>query len=698
MYSKGKQSSLEFFAQMSDGDVLKATNNPPAVTTGAFGSAAYTSAAPSTMLPASWAIINDRMMYADGTNGGKIYSSTNEKVGGFIVYIGAETIPVIPTKGEDWTLQVIDDSLTTYAEVGSLSTLAAYDCIYIKTDTPANTFNFLFSALNVDAAVFQLHYWNGDWAATSGFSDGTSLTSCGFGQPGAMTWTDTTDHRPHYMFGQPGYWYRLSLASGALSAGAQVCSVTYNSSWNSLQNVWDGIPIAAAESYVYNADDATYAFYASSSIDIGGMTSTGKYYFNSKYPVIGMYVSVGSVPNTTAATTAAIKYWNSTSFTAVAGTSDATIEDAKSHAKDGWITWNHPTDEQPTMFQSAEYFSYWYEVSFDTTIADDMTISVEVMPYLSMDDYGNCLALSTFKTRMAYGYKYLPGYVLLSASINPMTLEGSDAIIRDIGDGRANDITCIKKFYNEIIVWQAEKGKDGGCTTLVEGYDKDTIGIRLISTKYGTFSAKSAVVVEDVPFGSSLNVSGAGELSSSPKRATVAFFLSREGVLMTDGKDVHVVSQVIRNYFDPTDADCIRRGYETEHWIDYDSTYQVVKVGLVTGASATVPNTFLIYDILNGSWSSDTNAQAFSCHTETEAASGQFPIVQVGGGTNDGTIHLLNTGLTDNGTTITCRAKMEFDGRGHNLHIEEAVIRSSGDLSVIPYTENTPGTTIVITA
>jgi hypothetical protein len=638
------------------------------------------------------------MMYADGTNCGKIYSSTSEKVGGFIVYKGAEAIPVIPTKGEDWTLQVIDDSLTTYATVGSLATLAAYDCLYIKTDTPANTFNFLFSALNVTAAAFQLHYWNGDWTATSGFSDGTSAATCGFGQPGAMTWADTTDHRPHYMFGQPGYWYRLSLASGALSAGAQVCSVTYNSSWNSIQNVWDGIPLPAIEGYVYNATDTTYAFYATSSLQIGGMTSTGKYYFNSKYPVIGMYVSVGSVPNATDATTITIKYWNSTSFAAVAGTSDATTEDSKSHAKDGWITWNHPTDEQPTMFQSAEYFSYWYEVSFDKTLTDDMSISVEVMPYLSMDDYGNCLALSTFKTRMAYGYKYLPGYVLLSAGINPMTLEGSDAIIRDIGDGRANDITCIKKFYNEIIVWQAEKGKDGGCTTLVEGYDKDTIGIRLISTRYGTFSAKSAVVVEDVPFGSSLNVSGAGELSSSPKRATIAFFLSREGVLMTDGKDVHVVSQVIRNYFDPTDSDCIRRGYENEHWIDYDSTYQVVKVGLVTGASATLPNTFLIYDILNGSWMRDVNAQAFSCHTETEAASGQFPVVQVGGGTDDGTIHLLNTGLTDNGTTITCRAKMEFDGRGHNLHIEEVVLRSSGNLSIIPYTENVPGTTIAITA
>jgi len=299
---------------------------------------------------------------------------------------------------------------------------------------------------------------------------------------------------------------------------------------------------------------------------------------------------------------------------------------------------------------------------------------------------------------MAYGYKGLPGYILVSAAINPLTLEGSDAIIRDIGDGRANDVTCIKKFYNEIIVWQEEKGKDGGCTTLVEGYDKDTLGIRIISTKYGTFSAKSAVVVEDVPFGSQLQVTGAGELASSPKRATVAFFLSREGVCMTDGKDIHIVSQVIRNYFDPLEPECIRRGYEKEHWMDYDSSVQMVKIGIVSGSSATVPNVFLLYDITTGAWYYDVHAQGFSCHTEVEAASGAISVLQIGGGTNDGTIHLLNTGVTDNGSTITCKAKMEFDGRGHNLHIEEAVIRSSGDLSLIPYIENTPGTTITITA
>ena len=43
-----------------------------------------------------------------------------------------------------------------------------------------------------------------------------------------------------------------------------------------------------------------------------------------------------------------------------------------------------------------------------------------------------------------------------------------------------------------------EKGKDGGCLTLLEGYDPQTYGKLLLSTKLGTSSTKSAVVVDGV--------------------------------------------------------------------------------------------------------------------------------------------------------------------------------------------------------
>jgi hypothetical protein len=166
---------------------------------------------------------------------------------------------------------------------------------------------------------------------------------------------------------------------------------------------------------------------------------------------------------------------------------------------------------------------------------------------------------------------------------------------------------------------------------------------------------------------------------------------------MTDGKGIEMVSAEIQDYFDPKDPKCIRRGYEKEHWIDYDSIYRVLRVGLVTGPTATVPNVFLIYDVKTSAWSCDDLAQGLSCHTEMEAASGQFPIVQIGGGAIDGTIYQLNNSLTDNGTTITAFVTMEFDGGGHDLHLNEIVLRASGACTLETYADDVLDATINIT-
>jgi hypothetical protein len=72
-FSKGKQSQIKFYAQMSDGDVLQATNNPP--TTGTtFGSSVYNTTDTTNMLPASWAVIDDHLLYSDGTGYPRIYT------------------------------------------------------------------------------------------------------------------------------------------------------------------------------------------------------------------------------------------------------------------------------------------------------------------------------------------------------------------------------------------------------------------------------------------------------------------------------------------------------------------------------------------------------------------------------------------------------------------------------------------------
>ncbi len=255
----------------------------------------------------------------------------------------------------------------------------------------------------------------------------------------------------------------------------------------------------------------------------------------------------------------------------------------------------------------------------------------------------------------------------------------------------------MKRFYNELLVWQEEKGKDGGCLTLIEGYSPASFGKRVLSTVLGTFSAKSAVVVENVPVGASLSVSNDGSLVQASGIKTVAIFLSRSGVYLTDGKNITNISGKIHNHFDPNDADCIRRGYEKEHWIEHDSKYKVVRVGLVTGTSATTPNTYLVYDYFSGDWSYDSLASNMSACAEVESSSGNYPIVQIMGGSATGLIYLSNSGTSDNSTAIDAYVKMEIDGRGHRVHLEEITLRVSGSCTLTPYHDGTANAAITIT-
>ncbi len=710
-FSKGKQTQVKTYAQMSDGDVLLLTNNPPTVTSGVMGSSVYNTTDTTNMLPASHAIINDRLMYCDGTDYPFIYSGTTESVSSFVVYKGAETIPDIPLKGEDYTLEVGYDDNDLYAILDSLSTLAAYDCIFIRTDTPANAFNWTIKTTNVTGAVFQLHYWNDAWTAVSGFVDNTSAGGITLGINGSMTWTNTTDHKQKYMFGENGYWYRLSLSSGALDSEVEVYRVTYDSWWVEMQNIWDGIRVPAIEAYVYKNTYSTMESYnhlvitpsstnpyTATAIDISGLTSSDKIYFNSMVPILGFYADVGDVPNETASTTMTVKYYTGSAFASLS-INDGTMKTTSSLSQNGWVTWVRPTDEHPTMYGTSDYYSYWYEITTDKTLTADMVLNIETMPYYDMKPFGKCHSLCSWKGRISYGFDRVPGYVVISAGINPMSISSdSDATFIEIGDGRSNKVACQKRFYNELLVWQVEKGTEGGCLTLIEGYSVETFGKRVISTEFGTFSAKSATVVEDVPFGEQLSTDESGGLKSKPTRTTVAYFLSNKGVCMCDGKNINVISRQIQNYFDTKDSTCIRRGYETKHWLAYDSVYQVLRIGLVSGSSATVPNIFLVYDTQTGQWYHDSIGQALSSHIEVETDTGQYPIMQIGGGTADGTVHLLNYGTTDNGTTITCSATLEFDGRGHDLHIEEILLRSSGSCTVTPYHDGTANSDITISA
>ena len=240
------------------------------------------------------------------------------------------------------------------------------------------------------------------------------------------------------------------------------------------------------------------------------------------------------------------------------------------------------------------------------------------------------------------------------------------------------------------MVWQKEQGVDGGCLTLFEGYNPATYGKLVLSTKIGTFNAKSAVVVD-------------GVLTSTATDETIktlAFFLSHVGICATDGTTVTVISDDIQNYFDPKKSECIRYGYEEEMWIEHDLADNVLRIGLVSGSSATVSNVFPIFDLVDKTWSFDSPAQELSCMANVEAASGNIHVLQYGGGIDDGTVYQLNYGTNDVSTAIDAYATIEVNHYQYWLQLRRLMLvvkaQAAGNVTVTPYRNGIAGTAITL--
>lgn len=677
-FKKTKFDEKYFFAQMSDGDVLQATADPPTVTTGAFGTVTAHDGTATGMIPGSWGNIGDHLLYSNGSDQHQIYGGDENYVTRFIKYDGAAAPPNVPELGFDYTTQVTDGSTSTVAVLDGLNTYANNECVFICTPVPANRLKWTVSKPNNTDSVATLYYRKNDntWESTS-MTDGTVVTDSGetLSQTGSMTWTLPTDEVPFYMYGMSGFWYQLRV-SVALDAEVEISSVTYRSPFQGIRNVWNGVLVNAIEVYVEGTTQ--YYRYGAGAVDLDELAASKKIVIGCSDPITGLYIDVGEFPNATGTAVTDIKYWDGDSFATVGTVTDGT----NGLANSGFMTFPLVTTAQPLQFESSRYYAYWYELTLDAQLAADTLIGVSYLPYFDINDFGrvgnaNCI----WKDRGIVSFDSWPEYVYISQTYTPMVFNGVDYGILEAGDGRSHKIVAMRKFYNELLVWQEERGVEGGCLTMFEGYSPTTFGKILLSSKVGTFNNKSVTVVDGV----------LTSTATEEKLKTLAFFLSRYGVFVTDGASVACISDDIQNYFDPNDTNSIRRGYENEHWLTHDSAHNVIRIGLVIGSSATVPNTFLVFDLTDKTWSTDSLGQALSCAEEVEAGSGDIPVIQVGGGTADGTVYRLNTGTNDVDTDhpITSNVTLEFSGQGEFLNLRELNVRckaqAAGNIALTVY-------------
>jgi len=659
------------------------------------------------------------------------------------------TLQTVTAVGSADLFSINDTSAYGSAETtGGACGFNASPVILICTPVPATKLTWTIPLPNNNASVGKLYYKKSDnaWADTS-MTDGTISSAKTLGQAGSMTWTAPTDEIPFFMYGQSGFWYMFRVTI-ALDSEVEVSKLTFGSGFHDIVNVWDSVVPYAVEAMLWDNSASAYRTYASGSVELDNMAHTDdKLYFNSADPIIGIYIDVGVTPNlNTTATIASIKVWTGAGFTTVGTITDGT--DGLTHS--GWITWPRVAAAQPSQFQTVQYYSYWYElITATAAISADVIVTILTMPYFDIEELGHGQCNCVWKERVVTSYTLWPNYLYVSGDAKPLSLNGSDFGILSTGDGRRNKVAAIRKFHNELVVWQEEKGHEGGTVTLFQGFTPYTFGKLLISSRIGTMNNKCVAVVD-------------GVLTSTRTDEEVKdliFFLSRYGVCVTDGMTITIVSDDIQNYFDPSKAECIRRGYESKMWLVHDSAFNIIRIGLVTSTlrstgtttstsanklvntagafttdgtaigdtvsnttdstTATItaidsastlsidsdimtsgeaytitpgtPNVFPVFDLVDKTWSFDVLAQSLSHMTEIEADSGAIHTIQVGGGVDDGQIYLLNSGDNDVAAAIDAYSISELNAGGEYIQLNEMMIRTKAQTAA-----NTSNITITL--
>jgi len=681
-FKKSQVDENYIFAQMSDGDILAAANEPPTVTTGVFGSEVFDGGI--NQIPAAWSVQGDKLIMSNGVDQHQIYCGVESFVEKFIVYKAPTPIPDIPGGGVDYSTEVRNNR-AVYATFSSMSTAHA---LYICVPVPAKAFGFVVTTPNTATLTAAIQYYNSStgWTAVSNFSDGTASGGIALAQDGDMTFTapsvketDSTEGLiPRYQFGKSGFWYRI-VFSNWTSNNIQIKTVTFQSDFQNIINVWDGVIPPAVEvlvgDYIESQTPDVYRTYGSGAVDIGSLTAQSEIIIGTNDPIEGIYIDLGNTPCDDSKAIREIDFWDGDGFDYIyaldvgEGGEGAVSDGTNGLQQSGWITFARKP-AQASQFQQNRNYAYWYKLIFNTSIDADVVIAIDVMPYFDIADLGISQCNTTWKDRTVYSFDQYGNYLYLSKRGAPLVLNGSDYGILRAGDGRSNKIVNMKSYKDTLMVWQAEEGVEGGCVTLFSGTTPVTMTRTVLSSRIGTMNAKTVEIVEGVETATADKAT-----SLEDKIATLVFFLSIKGVCVSNGYTISIISDDIQNYFDPTKPESIRRGYEHKMWLKYDSAYGVLRLGLVSGSLATKANVFPVYDLKDKTWSFDDLGQKFSCLAECEAGSGNVPALQLGGGQSDGTIYQSNYGLNDVNEAVDSYSKMELNFNGELINIEEFLIR-----------------------
>ncbi|MBC2712063.1 MAG: LamG domain-containing protein [Desulfosarcina sp.] len=445
-------------------------------------------------------------------------------------------------------------------------------------------------------------YWNGSAFSTLALTDGTS----GLAQTGSISFVSTVgDAAPRYLEGYFGYCYQFALSAGT----AALYRATVNAPFQPITDVWNGVWRTAIQFRHLRSSvfDRT--------LDVAEMTPAGIDAFADSYTanlhgtLSTEYVDIGFQCRAcairvwmwdreagyvnTAAATVTVSYWDGAEFVTCTGVIDGTAASGKTLAKSGVISWNPPQAGSEFIKESYGVKLYYYRLEFSATITGTTGIGVDMVQ-----------GVSSPETRLQgfdFPFFFQNRIFLVSdnqahycETENGAWWNGDDSSFgagrRPIKFGGGDPVKAAIKIFNRfgsslldyaVVLKQKE-------IHLLSGTGPDTWGVQQVSGVIGIAAVRTLDSAEVA-------------YKMEETRRNLVVWMAYSGPIIFDAGTPVQARGEIACYFDKNDARCVNYAAIDTSWGVLDPDTNAYHLFIPTG-SATVPNTWLVLDLVREKW------------------------------------------------------------------------------------------------
>jgi len=553
----------------------------------------------------------------------------------------------------------LSDASNIYTLVAAADT-ATY--VYVGSTRPLDGVKFYVKTANTEAATACTgFYWNGTaWTTVGAVTDGTAAGGITLAQTGTVSFGSTvTTAKVKVIHENLAYWYYFKFSK--TSATCALYQVTVSAPVQPLVDIWDGVPRQMYAAYYDQGAgyiDWILAGYSLDYVDTSVETYLKLTIADTNYLYVGFnerlaglkFHLIGTHVNNNASDMT-VYYWNGSAWTSVGILSDGTQVGAASFGQAGVVTWNDPGSTKEfkcSLGNSAEWFYYRikFSVTLDEVYVDTVTgipVQTTVPPYRYPMLWQNRLWLLDDTTNMR-------NTALGSSSGTVCVFNGTDS--GRLVFGGMNNLTAGAtlftryggSLYENMVVTKNNE------TYLVDGlsFTGDASGanayvVYKISSTRGCIAPLTMKSI-DVGY----------EVAPGLTKHVLAW-LASSGVVMFDSNSLIELSTDIGDKWDNKSTTYISTALSDKSAAFGDSTLGEYHVLLIPSGQ-TRPTVEMVYDVIRKKWFQiKRGTEILWCGWDVEDAQGNKYCY---GGTNQGNVHLLESGTDFDGTDITYKFRL----------------------------------------